>query len=82
MMKLPKPQECLLSCGRGNVKQQTTLVEGQGIVLRTRVRLPSGPLGTKVQFKNRNPSEVFRRVFMISGKRQRCNCTFNLEGMV
>ena len=29
--------------GRGNVKGQTKLVEGQGIILRTRVRFPSGP---------------------------------------
>ena len=46
-MKLLKPQGCLFPGGRGNVKEQTTLVEGQGIGFWTRVRLPSGPLQRK-----------------------------------
>ena len=44
MMKLLKRSGCLFSERRGNVKEQTTLVEGQGIFLRTRVRLSSSPL--------------------------------------
>lgn len=43
-MKLLKPELCLCRSGRGNVKLQATLVEGQGIGFWTRVRLPSGPL--------------------------------------
>ena len=43
-MKLLKPEGCLLSSGGGNEKEQTMIVEGQGIGFRTRVRLPSGPL--------------------------------------
>lgn len=43
-MKLLKHKTCLwVLCG-GNVKIQTTLVEGPGIGFWTRVRLPSSPL--------------------------------------
>ena len=42
-MKLPNPEACLLASGRGNVKQQTTLVEEQRIGFRTGVRFPSSP---------------------------------------
>ena len=44
-MKLLKLLGCLSSNSGGNVKRQTTLVEGQGISFRTGVRLPSSPLG-------------------------------------
>ena len=37
-MKLLKPSGCLFSGGGGNEKELTTLVEGQGIGFRTRVR--------------------------------------------
>ena len=43
-MKLLKPLGCPFPSGGGNVKELTTLVEGQGIGFRTRVRLPSSPL--------------------------------------
>ena len=43
-MKLLKPSGCSFPGGGGNVKKLTTLVEGQGIGFRTRVRLPSSPL--------------------------------------
>ncbi len=43
-MKLLKPSGCLLSDGGGNVKEQTMIVEEQGIGFRTGVRFPSGPL--------------------------------------
>ena len=43
-MKLPKPSGRSPPDGRGNVKWLTTLVEGQGIILRTWVRPPSSPL--------------------------------------
>ena len=43
-MKLLKPSGRLFPDGGGNVKQQTTLVEGQGTGFWTRVRLPSSPL--------------------------------------
>ena len=42
-MKLLKPLGCPFSDGGGNVKELTTLVEGQGIGFRTGVRLPSSP---------------------------------------
>ena len=42
-MKLLKPSGCLFPGGGGNVKEKTTLVEGQGIGFRTGVRLPSSP---------------------------------------
>ena len=47
-MKLLKPSECLFPGGGGNVKQETMIVEEQGIDFRTGVRFPSAPL-----FKNR-----------------------------
>ena len=42
-MKLPKVIGCLFLIIGGNLQEQTTLVEGQGIGLWTRVRLPSSP---------------------------------------
>ena len=48
-MKLLKPSGCPFSDGGGNVKELTTLVEGQGIGFRTGVRLPSSPLKTPVK---------------------------------
>ena len=42
-MKLLNPKGCLLSLGGGNNKKQTTLVEGEWMGFRTRVRLPPGP---------------------------------------
>ena len=42
-MKLLKPAGCLFPSGRGNVKELTMIVEGQGSGFRTRVQIPSGP---------------------------------------
>ena len=42
-MKLLKPPECLFPGGRGNVNEQTMIVEVHGIGFRTRVQLPSTP---------------------------------------
>ena len=75
-MKLPKPPGCLLPDGRGNLKKQTTLVEGRGIGFRTRVRLPSGPLEKKREtevislsfFRAKIKTGVERRGFPRSGK--------------
>ena len=44
MMKLLKSAGCLLPADGGNVKEQTMIVEEQGIGFRTGVRFPSGPL--------------------------------------
>ena len=46
-MKLLKHKSCLWELCGGNVKIQTTLVEGPGIGFWTRVRLPSDPLNLK-----------------------------------
>jgi len=46
-MKLLKPSGCLSPGGGGNVKGETTLVEGQGIGFWTRVRFPSSPFHVK-----------------------------------
>lgn len=43
-MKLLKSAGCLLPADGGNVKEQTMIVEEQGIDFRTGVRFPSGPL--------------------------------------
>lgn len=65
-MKLLKPELCLYKSGRGNVKMQATLVEGQGIGFWTRVRLPSGPLDA-VETNCRSTAQivVFRNVFSV-----------------
>ena len=65
-MKLLKPSGCLFSDGGGNVKESTTLVEGQGIGFRTRVRLPSSPLNTvETNCRPITKIAVFRKVFSI-----------------
>lgn len=43
-MKLLKSAGCLLPADGGNVKEQTMIVEEQGIGFRTGVRFPSAPL--------------------------------------
>lgn len=65
-MKLLKRPECYSSGRRGNVKGITKLVEGQGIFLRTRVRLSSSPLNA-VETNCRPTAQlaVFRNVFSI-----------------
>ena len=42
-MKLLKSAGCLLPADGGNVKEQTMIVEEQGIGFRTGVRFPSAP---------------------------------------
>ena len=42
-MKLLKTSGCLFPDAGGNVKEQTMIVEEQGIGFRTGVRFPSGP---------------------------------------
>ena len=49
-MKLLKSAGCLLPADGGNVKEQTMIVEEQGIGFRTGVRFPSAPL--------KNPSAI------------------------
>ena len=44
-MKLLNVPGCLFPGTGGNVKEQTMIVEEQGIGFRTGVRLPSGPPG-------------------------------------
>ena len=74
-MKLLKPSGCLFPGGGGNVKKLTTLVEGQGIGFRTRVRLPSGPSTTPVKsrvcgvVKNIGNSEVTKLSENTKGER-------------
>ena len=56
----------MFSDGGGNVKESTTLVEGQGIGFRTRVRLPSSPLdAVETNCRPTAKIEVFRNVFSI-----------------
>ena len=43
-MKLLNPQGCQFSCGRGNDKELTMIVEVHGMGFWTRVRFPPGPL--------------------------------------
>ena len=65
-MKLLKPSGCLFSDGGGNVKELTTLVEGQGIGFRTRVRLPSSPLdAVETNCRPTAKIAVFRNVFSV-----------------
>ena len=65
-MKLLKPLGCPFSDGGGNVKELTTLVEGQGIGFRTGVRLPSSPLdAVETNCRPTAKIEVFRNVFSI-----------------
>lgn len=54
-MKLLKSSGCLFSDDGGNVKEQTMIVEEQGIGFRTGVRLPSAPLDdAKTNTKHHN----------------------------
>ena len=62
-MKLPKVIGCLFLIIGGNLQEQTTLVEGQGIVFRTWVRLPSSPL------KGMFGITMFRAFFFITIKK-------------
>lgn len=60
IMKLLKPSGRLFPDGGGNVKQQTTLVEGQGTGFWTWVRFPSSPLERMAE------NMVFSHSFFIS----------------
>ncbi len=62
-MKLLKSKGCCFPFGRGNVKEATMIVEGQGMGFWTRVRLPSIPLDCSEVLVELNPLGSDSRLF-------------------
>ena len=62
-MKLLKPSGCLLPGGGGNDKEQTMIVEEQGIGFWTRVQIPSAPLLKNLAAMGKKPAAA--RLFRV-----------------
>ncbi len=84
MMKLLKPSECLFSGGRGNDKEQTMIVEEQGIGFWTRVQIPSAPLWKNLvtMGKNRVVTRFFRVLKIKSDHHKYKNIRLNITQVI